>query len=277
MLCLPFMLAHVLFIILKRFLTMKFFSTLFKQASFALLVNNPVIKTALLVLLILFSNFIAVGQTVIVQAESGTLGSQYTSGTDGSTGYVTVGTPLVDGNFPGANRIVSYNITFPAAGTYDLYMRIKVGPEGGNDDSYFYGSGFGAKDPVNGAQWITVNNVTGFSNSADIVMATGGGTETNIWKWVKLSGANFGEAGVTFNVPAGSLTQTFQIGGREDGLQIDKFAFSSPTGLFFTVAMLDNGQEGFPTPPGEKYPLTVQAESGTLGSNFTTATQTTTT
>jgi hypothetical protein len=68
-----------------------------------------------------------------------------------------------------------------------------------------------------------------------------------VWKWIDISQFNGGQAPINFTVPAGNLTQTFQIGGREDGLDLDKFAFGT-TGTSFTVADLDAGGPG--TPPG---------------------------
>src|SRR5262249_38379459 len=40
----------------------------------------------------------------------------------------------------------------------------------------------------------------------------------------------------------------FQIGARENGLDIDKFVFGT-TGYAFTVSNLDNGTDGTPPPP----------------------------
>ena len=223
--------------------------------------------------LLLSANFLfAQNEPVIVQAESGTLGADFSSLNNAGVQYVTVVSDGSGDNPVSDARVVTYNITFPAAGTYDLYMRVRVGPAGGSDDSYFYGNGFGAKTASNGAQWITVNNIAsgGFTGANDIISGTGS-AGMEVWKWIKLSGNNFGEAGVTFTVPSGSLTQTFQVGGRENGLDIDKIAFSR-TGLFYTVNMLDNGLAGATSPPGEKYPQTIQAESGTLGSAITTST-----
>ena len=229
-------------------------------------------KIFLSFLLLLMVNYVfAQNEPLIVQAESGALGADVSTLTAGSVQYVTVVSDGAGDNPVSAARVATYTITFPAAGTYDLYMRVRVGPGGGNDDSYFYASGFGSRTFTN-AQWITVNNIAsgGFTAPDDIITGTGSAGQ-GVWKWIKLSGNNFGEAGVTFTVPAGSLTQTFQIGGRENGLDIDKIAFTG-NGLFFTVNMLDNGLPGSTSPPGEKYPQTVQAESGTLGSAFTTST-----
>ena len=58
-----------------------------------------------------------------------------------------------------------------------------------------------------------------------------------MWKWVNLSQFT-SNAGFTVN--AGSLTQTFQIGARENGLDMDEIAFGS-AGTAFTVSNLDMG------------------------------------
>ncbi len=94
------------------------------------------------------------------------------------------------------------------------------------------------------AEWTTVNqlNAGGFVRVTDRVVA--GGTGGNqVWKWVKLSGVNWGDAPASFPVPPGSPTQTFQIGARENGLFIDKLAFGQQ-GVFFTVGDLDHGLPG---------------------------------
>ncbi len=55
---------------------------------------------------------------------------------------------------------------------------------------------------------------------------------------------------ITFRVEQGSLSQTFQIGARENGLYIDKFVFGR-SGLYFTVYNLNRGEAGSILPPGE--------------------------
>jgi len=59
-----------------------------------------------------------------------------------------------------------------------------------------------------------------------------------VWKWINVSQFNGGAPPINFTVTAGNLTQTFQIGGREDGLDLDKLALAT-TGTSFTVADLD--------------------------------------
>ena len=44
------------------------------------------------------------------------------------------------------------------------------------------------------------------------------------------------------------MTQTFQIGARENGLDMDKFVFGTAN-YTFTVSNLDNGTDGTPPPP----------------------------
>lgn len=154
------------------------------------------------------------------QSDPGASGGAYiTTETDGG------------GNTPGSDpRTVSYDVTFLEAGTYDLYARLFMGPGGNSDDSLFYARGFGDADP------------TADGGDGNISWATVNGLEEDFtpgeYFWVNLSQApaNFGEAGSTFEVnDAGSLT--WEVGGREDGLRMDAFAFGTE-GETFTDAEL---------------------------------------
>jgi endo-1,4-beta-xylanase len=157
----------------------------------------------------------------------------------------------VGGSAPAtAARVLTYTVTFPGAGTYDLYARIRVGANGANDDSFYYGNTFGNKSPTTGTDWVNCNNVfnIGYTAASNVVDGAGGAS-TGVWKWINLSQYSFGGAAlVSFTVPAGDLTQTFQIGAREDGLDFDKFVFGQK-GRYFTVANLDAGAQGSATPP----------------------------
>jgi hypothetical protein len=183
---------------------------------------------------------------VTVQAESGTPGTNFLVSNSSGTIYIS-NTNNNAGTSPGIpGRVASYSIIFPEAGTYDLYARIRVGAGGASDDSFLYANGFGTKSPTSAADWILCNNLwnVGFANASDIV--TGAGTvQSGVWKWINVSEFNGGAAPITFTVPAGSLTQTFQIGGREDGLDIDKFAFGTAASTF-TVQELDSGSNAPP-------------------------------
>ena len=192
---------------------------------------------------------------VIVEAESGTLGSSLSIGTATDITYITGVNDTVPPSNPAAipGRIASYNVTFPAAGNYDLYVRIWAGPNGGNDDSFYISSvGF------NNQNWGGLYNTSsgGYANPAAPVFvegSPGAGTPagTSVWKWVRLTnhpGRGGGLGPNAWVVPAGSLTQTFYWASREDGLFFDKFAFG-PQGTCYTVAELNAGAPGTVTCP----------------------------
>ncbi len=191
----------------------------------------------------------ALGTPTTIEAESGTLGADWA--VSNYTGLISITiTSNSTGTNPGSsNRIATYTVTFPAPGTYELYARIRVGPDPWNDDSFFYGNGFGIKSPTNADDWILVNGLAsaGFTNATDVVTGRGS-AGSGVWKWVNLSQYtdSSSEPPITFTVPAGNLTQIFQIGAREHGLEIDKLVFA-PAGYFFTVADLDAGNPGQPS------------------------------
>ena len=183
---------------------------------------------------------------VTFQAESGTLGSNFTNGTDGAIQFISISTDTVNLGNPGnANRVATYTVVFPEAGTYNLFARVLVGSGGFSDDSLFYGNGFGVKSPTTDNDWMLVNGLAagGFTASTDVV-AGNGSAGSQAWKWVNLSQFNPSGSGtetpITFTVSAGNLTQTFQIGARENGLDMDKFLFGT-TGVSFSVSNLDTG------------------------------------
>ena len=154
-------------------------------------------------------------------------------------------------NFPATPaRVLSFTVTFPGPGTYDLYGRIRIGANGANDDSFFQPTSLGAKSPTTPGDWVSSNNIfnIGYTGATQVVDG-GGGAGTGVWKWINFSKYSFGSAAlVTYTVTAGNLTQTFQIGAREDGMDFDKFVFGQ-SGLYFTVANLDAGQQGSVNPP----------------------------
>lgn len=203
-----------------------------------------------------------VKKPIIVEAESGELGSDFTTVEDGEITFVRI---LTDGadfspaiwDYPGlSRRVISYKITFPAGGTYNLFARVRVGsgaetPQ--NNDSFFYATGFGIKDTIAADDWVVANGlyVAGFSDFSHFVDGPGGlGART--WKWVNLSKNSYHEAATTLTVEGENLTVTFQIGGREDGLDIDRLAFGRAD-LYYTVGNLENGEPGSEELPGEVY------------------------
>lgn len=246
---------------------------------FSMKKSQPYLLALITALCSHFPPLLAQNTPVIVQAEAGTsTGPTSSSASAGDWAFPTVAatgtvpaatyaTSLTDvsgftaATSPGggvggaapatANRVLTYTVTFPAAGIYDLYARMRVGAGGANDDSYFYANGFGTKSPVTGGDWLTANGLfnVGYEAGSTLPVDGGGGGGTSVWKWLNMSKyAGYGVSGTTFTVPAGALTQTFQIGAREDGLDFDKFAFAK-TGIYFTVANLDNGTAGSATVP----------------------------
>ncbi|UPL47996.1 endo-1,4-beta-xylanase [Hymenobacter sublimis] len=212
---------------------------------------------------LLFSSLATYGQNapVTVQAEAGTVRDATTTpvaltfSSEAGTGFVRVVGDFVTLNgvtqSPNAeNRVLSYSVTFPGAGTYDLYARVRVGSGAFNDDSYYIPNSFGSRSAFETSRWVNANGLAGggYTTGSDIVNGAGTASTTNVWKWVRMSA--FG--GGSFTVPASSLTQTFEIGSRENGLDIDKFVFGA-AGVFFTVNNLDNGQQGSVTPPPPPY------------------------
>jgi hypothetical protein len=211
------------------------------RAPFALHFSTAVLAASLL--LSVATSVARADASVTFQAESGALGADWALSNSASPAFITI-TTTNTANPGSASRVATYNVTFPAAGTYQLYARVQVGPNTFNNDSLFYGNGFGTKNPTTGSDWMLANGLgsAGFTNGTDVV--TNGGTlGSGMWKWINLSQFT-GQPG--FVVNAGNLTQTFQIGGRETNLGMDKFVFGLAD-YTFTVSNLDNGTDG--TPP----------------------------
>src|ERR1035437_6937751 len=122
---------------------------------------------------------------VTFEAGFGALGSNFTNGTDGVVNYISISTDTVNSGNPGnASRVATCSVTFPEAGLYQLYARLRTGPGTFNDDSMFYAASFGSKSPTLNSDWILVNGLAGvgFSNSTDV--ATGSGSlGSGMWKW----------------------------------------------------------------------------------------------
>src|SRR5262245_2901672 len=173
---------------------------------------------------------------VIVEAGSGTLGASLTTATDaGGVTYIT--TTENSAATPTAARTATYTVAFPAAGSYALYVRILVGPNTGNDDSFYVPTGFNTT-----TSWSAPYNTSvGGATATGAGVPTGGTAGQNVWKWVRMTalpGAGGGTGPSVWIVPNGALTQTFAWGSREDGLLFDKFAFG-PVDVCYTVGDLE--------------------------------------
>jgi endo-1,4-beta-xylanase len=209
-----------------------------------------------LILLVLKGAISIYGQSlpVTVEAESGTQGSGFRLVDTLGTRAVTIKSSST-GTSPGINRVITYEVTFPEAGTYDLYARILVGPGNYSDDSWVYAKTFGVKDATVDSVWAFCNGLVpnGYTMVTSIVDG-GGSVSGNVWKWINISKFYGGAPSVNFTVDAGNLTQTFQIGGRETGFYIDKLVFGRSDN-YFTVTNLNNGQPGMSELPGPGTPL----------------------
>ena len=137
------------------------------------------------VILSLFATQFISGQDlpVIVQAESGILGSDFNIVDNSGVSSVTISTDMVNTLNPGNdNRVITYQVTFPDSGTYDLYARILVGPETYSDDSYFYANGFGTRNSASDADWIRANNLAPVGYTSIFNMEDGsGGASSGVW------------------------------------------------------------------------------------------------
>ncbi|REL38126.1 T9SS C-terminal target domain-containing protein [Rhodohalobacter sp. SW132] len=198
-----------------------------------------------------------IGIPLVFDAESGELGSEWITDTDADDGstYVEITTDISEtsgsGTFPGENRTITYEITFPDTGNYDLFARVYVGSQSFDDDSWFTPRGFGEKSPDNPDDWQAINGLAaaGF-NMPDDVVREAGGLGSEVWKWVNFTKNGYQSAPAdTFIVDdPENLTYTFQIGASEDGFRIDKIAFGL-SDFYYTVENLDNGEAGSPIPP----------------------------
>jgi endo-1,4-beta-xylanase len=198
-------------------------------------------------------NLEVIARPVIVEAESGQVGADFEIGEMDTIQFVRITNdwwdvtpqPADAWQRPiSADHVITYTVDFPAPGEYQLFVRALVGPDGADDDSFFYPEGFGEKNVEDPGDWRIANqmDVGGFTDPNDFVIGSGG-AGTQVWKWLSISTGNFHEEGITYTVEDGDLRQVFQIGGRETGFAIDRIAFGRAD-LFYTVRNLDNGEPG---------------------------------
>lgn len=218
---------------------------------------------------------------LIIEAESGSLGAEFLTVVEGDVTAVTINPSLPNAASPGnPERVLTYDVQFPAPGDYELYVRFRVGPGGASDDSFFYGSGLGQRDSINEAEWVTVNGLSsaGYSVPEQLVGGDFGVPLGNGFRWLNVSEYDLGgEAPLTFSIAEGQLLQTLQLGAREDGLVIDKLALVA-SAVSQTVAELDAGLPGNilppPPPPREctpRGPALAENQSKFLGGAYSAA------
>ena len=196
-------------------------------------------------------NICAMNEAVVVEVETQTLGSNFAVNTQGEITYIYPSTDLVSSLNPGTDsKIVTCSVVFNEAGNYDLYVKLRVGSGGYSDDSFFMPNGFGIKSSTLDSDWQVVNGLVpfGYVNTSDVVDGAGSAS-TTVWKWLNISEYQNQATPVMFNVTSAG-TYTFQLGAREDGLDIDKIAFGK-SDLYYTVDNLENGESGSADKPDE--------------------------
>ncbi len=159
------------------------------------------------------------------EAESGTLGANYTITADAlALGGNYLASADQTGDSPNeAADLATYSVTL-AAGTYDLYARVYVGSAAPNDDSIFIGNGFGAKAINTNDDWVKVNNLQESANS--YTDPEGVEFVNEAYQWLKFS-TQVTQDEIVPQFTSSGATETFMIGHREDGFRIDAFAFVS--------------------------------------------------
>jgi endo-1,4-beta-xylanase len=184
---------------------------------------------------------------VTFEAEAGLLGDDFELLESDGVRYVTTSSNGAGGSPGSPARVISYRITLPRAGLYDLYARIRVGPAAASDDSFFHARSFGEHAPTDDGAWVLANGLGTVGTSAPEAVVRKGRAPTPGWIWVNVTA--FSDA-APLEVPEGKLTHTFQIGAREDGLDIERLSLA-PTGISHTVAELEQQRAGrfIPAPP----------------------------
>jgi len=169
---------------------------------------------------------LANNEPVVLEAEKAVLGADFAMGNDGLVQFVYPKTNNSAFNPGTSDKELTFSITFPEAGIYELYARFRVGAGGFNDDSFFFGKSFGTLSATNTDSWAYVNGLAsgGYTSDNDIVTYQGS-TGTQTWKWLNISKYYNNSTPSVFTVSAPTTTLTFQMGSREDGLDLDKIAF----------------------------------------------------
>ncbi len=181
---------------------------------------------------------------VVLEAEDAELGAWWIIGTDGDTTYVEAEQNFIGSSPDSADGVGTLEAIFPEPGHWELYARLRVGPDAFDDDSLFFANTFGEAPLGAAGSWVMINGLAapvGYSDSEALVIE-GGTVGSEEWKWVNLSRFGSGNP-VLLDVPVAGVPLVFQFASREDGLRIDKFAFGRE-GVAFRVGDLDSGTAG---------------------------------
>ncbi|QNN22705.1 PEP-CTERM sorting domain-containing protein [Planctomycetales bacterium ZRK34] len=159
-----------------------------------------------------------------ISTTDGSSGPGFTVVSDLSAFYEQGATTLGDTTSSPPTHLATYSLTFDTAGTYYLYLRFVTDTQGndpGNSsgnlsDSLYIAADFGSSP----ASFTNINGL------ADV-------SSPNVYDWASLStwsGHASSDTGSTYTVAAPG-TLSFVIGGREGGLTLDAFVFSTDGNL----------------------------------------------
>lgn len=203
---------------------------------------------------------------LLIEAESGQLGADFERQSTEAVEHIAIKS-MAAGDKPGSiERVARYTVQFSAPGDYDLYARVRVGPGGQTDDSCFVANGLGVKAPEQAPDWVVANGLgtVGYEQPEELI-GLGGHPTPGGWHWVNLSRLVRAPARLSFEVPAGELTQTFMLGGREDGFAIDQLAFA-PARISHKVSEIEQRRPGrYIPPPPPPPPFTPPGPAMALG------------
>lgn len=133
--------------------------------------------------LIITSNIFAQNEPIILEAESGVLGSDFSVVNENNITYVKPLTDFVSGDYPANDtKVITFNVSFADTGNYDLFAKVKVGASTYDDDSYFIGNGFGEKSPTIAGDWRLINSIVEAGQTEENETVTGMGNE-GAQKW----------------------------------------------------------------------------------------------
>ena len=192
---------------------------------------------------------------IVLEVESGNVGSDFNVVNNNDITYVTPSTDYVNSSCPGnETKVITFDVSFAAIGNYDLYVKARVGSNAYGDDSFYFSKSFGSVSSSESDKWYTVNGIVnaGYNVSTDVVDG-GESVGTLEWKWINVSEYLNSENPVLFRVDNVTNSLNFSIGSRENGLDIDKIAFGNAD-LFYTVENLElvsagsieSNSDGFP-------------------------------
>ena len=184
---------------------------------------------------------------VVINAESGQLGSDYQIFTENGITYVTPKTDVANSTCPGNDtKLITFSVPFVETGNYNVYIRVRVGSGSYSDDSFYLGKSFGTLSSTKDTDWYMVNGIVPVGHTVGTDVVTGAGTVGNlVWKWINISKYINSQSPVIYTVDNINNPKFFCIGARENGLDIDKIAFAN-TNYDYTVNSLDLVQAGKP-------------------------------